>query len=131
MPTTCLDPLRHLSRPGLGCQSVKVGADPSAGIQLCRLPLQPLSRSGQTHSGEVVSTVTTDKDSLGSRDCLCRAVHIPNMSFDSHRETCGVATAAHETIPMAPKEALACPGCPGEIHSPAQVAPGSPKVVVG
>ena len=55
MPMTYPDPLGPLSRPGLGGQSFKVRADSPAGIQFCRLSFRPLSRSGQTHSGEVDS----------------------------------------------------------------------------
>ena len=119
-----------LARPGLGGQSFKIRTDPTAGIQLCRPPFRPLSRSVQTHSGEGDSLVTENQPSVGTRDLFCQAVHVPNRA-DSHRKTGSVGTASYETHSMAFKETLACLGSPGKARSPAKISSCSPEVVVG
>ena len=90
-----------------------------------------LSRSGQTHSGEVVSSVRENRPCFLTGDLFCQAVHVPDMAFDSHRKTSGFGMASYETHSMALKETLACPGSPGEVHSSAKISPFSPQVVVG
>ena len=131
VPTTYPDPLGPVSGSRVGSQSVQVGTGSTTGFQLCRLSFRPLSRSGQTHSGEVDSSVTEDQPSFGTGDLLGQAVHVPNRTFNSHRKASGVGRLTHEAYSMAFKEALACPGSPGKDHSPAQVSPCSSEVVVG
>ena len=130
LPTTYPDPLRPMSRSRVGSQSFKVRTGSTTGFQLCRLSFRPLSRSGQTHSGEVDSSVPKNQSSFGTGDLLGQAVHVPNRTFDSHRKASGIGTPAHEAYSMAFKEALACPRSPGKDHSPAKVSPCSSEVVV-
>ena len=112
------DPLGPLSRPGLGGQPFKIRAGSPTGS---------LSRSSQTHPGEVDSSIT-DQPSVGTRDLLCQAVHVPNRTSDSHRKTGGVGTTSYETHSMAFKETLACPGSPGKA---AKILTCSSALVVG
>ena len=131
VPTTYPDPFGPMSQSRLGGQHVKVGTGSPTGVQLCRLSFRPLSRPGQAHTGEVDSSVSENQFSLGTRDLLGQAVHVPNWTSDSHRETGGVGTPSHATYSVAFKEALACPGNTREDNSPSKVSPCSSEVVVG
>ena len=123
--------LLDLLRSRVGSQSFKVGTGSTTGFQLCQLSFRPLSRSGQTHSGEVDSSVPENQSSFGTGDLLDQAVHVLNRTSDSHRKASGVGTPAYEAYSVAFKEALACPRSPGKDHSPAKVSPSSSEVVVG
>ena len=109
MPTTYADPLGPVSGSRVGSQSFQVGTGSTTGFQLCQLSFRPLSRSGQTHSGEMDSSVTEDLSSFGTGDLLGQAVHVPNRTSNSHRKASGVRTLTYEAYSMAFKEALACP----------------------
>ena len=65
---------------------------PPAGVRFRRLSLRPLSRSGQTHSGEVVSSVSENQPSIETRDLLSQTVNVPNRASDNHRKTGDVGT---------------------------------------
>ena len=127
VPTTYPDPLGPMSRSRVGSRSLQVGTGSTTGFQLCRLSFRPLSRSGQTHSGEVDTSDTENQLSFGTEDLLGQSVHVPNRTSDSHRKASSVGTLAHEAYSMAFKEALGCPRSPGKDHSPAR----SSEVVVG
>ena len=64
LPMTDPDPLGPMSRSRVDNQSFKVGTGSTTGFQLCWLLFQPLSRSGQTHSREVDSSVTENQPSF-------------------------------------------------------------------
>ena len=125
------DPFGPMPQSRVDRQSVKVGTGSSTGFQLRRLSFRPLSRSGQTHSGEVDSSVTENQSSFGTGDMFGQTVHAPNRTSNSHRKIGGVGTSSHETYSMAFKEALACPRSPGKDHSSSKVSPCSSEVVVG
>ena len=95
------DPFGPMPQFRMGGQSVKVRAGSPTDLQLCQLSNRPLSRSGQTHSGEVDSSVS---ENLGTRDLLGQAVHAPNRTSDSHRKTGDVGMSSHETYSMALKK---------------------------
>ena len=130
MPTIYPDPLRPLSRTGLGGQSFKIRIGPSAGFQFRRLSLRSLSRSGQTHSGEMDSSISENQPSFETMDLLSQTVHVSNRSSDNHRKTGGVGTTSYETHSVAFKEILACLRSPGKGHSSAQVSAWLSALVV-
>ena len=80
VPTRYPDLLGPMSRSRMFSQSLKVRTGSTTVFHLCRLSFRPLSRSGQTHSGEVDSSVTENQPSFGTRDLLSQAVHVPNRS---------------------------------------------------
>ena len=131
VPTTYPDPFGPMSQPGLGGQQIKIGTGSPTSVQLRRLPFRPLSRPGQTHTGEVGLSNSENQPSFGTGDLLSQAVYVPHWSSDSHGKTGGVGTPAHEAYPMAFKEVLARPGISREGDSPPKVSPCPPKVVVG
>ena len=131
VPTSYPDPLGPMSQPRLGGQHVKVGTVSPTGVQLCRLPFQPLSETGQTHTREVDIPDSEYQFPLGTRDLLSEAVHIPDLTSDSHGKTGGFGTSSHEAYPMAFKKVLAHPGDSRKDDSPSKVSPCSSQVVVG
>ena len=70
VPTTYPDPFGPMSQPGLGGQQIKIGTGSPTGVQLRRLPFRPLSRPGQTHTGEVGLSNSENQPSIGAGDLL-------------------------------------------------------------
>ena len=120
-----------MSQSRVGSQHGKVRTGSTTDFQLCRLSFRPLSRSSHTYTGEVDSSVTENKPSLGTGDLLGLAFHVPNRAPNSDRKTSGVGTFAHEAYPMALEETLACPRGLGKGHSLTKVSSCSSAVVVG
>ena len=49
------NPFGSVPRFGLGIEHGQVGTDSTTSFQLCRLPFRPISRTCETHTGEMVS----------------------------------------------------------------------------
>ena len=130
VPTSYPDPLGPMPQVRVGSQYDQVGVGASAGIQLCRLPFRPLSRSRQTDPGEVDSSVPKDQRPPQSTGVFGQTVHVPYRATNSHREAGSSRSAPHAPYPVASEEALACPGIIREDYSSTTVPSSTPEVVV-
>ena len=95
-----------LPRTGLAGEHKEVRVDPSTGLYLCRLPVQPVDGSGFANPremGKLASETVVFKD-LGQLHG--QAVHVLDRTLDSHRETGVVRSSPHVSHSVAPKEAL-------------------------
>ena len=110
-------------------QSEKVGACTSTGVQLCWLSFRPLPGSSKTHSGELASPDSADKDAPEQRRLFCPPVHVSHRVAYSHRETSGFGSPSHETDSVAPEKSLACTRCPRKEDTSSQIPLPSPTVV--
>ena len=101
------DPDGFVPKVRVGGQFEKVGTCSPTGVQLCRLSFRPLPAPSKTHSGEVASPDSEDKDAHDQRRLFCPPVHASHRVTDSHRETGGFGSPSHETDSVAPEESLA------------------------
>ena len=124
-----LDPDGSVPAVGVGSQFTKVGTCAPTGVQLCWLSFRPLQGSSKTHSGEVASPNSENKDAHEQRALFCPRVHVSHRVADSHRETGGLGSPSHETDSVALEESLACARGPREEDSSSQISVSSSAVV--
>ena len=128
---TCVNQIRTLmALPafGVGSQFSEVGTCAPT-VQLCRLSFRPLQGSSKTHSGEVASPNSENKDAHEQRALFCPRVHVSHRVADSHRETGGLGSPSHETDSVALEESLACARGPREEDSSSQISISSSAMV--
>ena len=107
----------------MGSEPDQVGTDSTTCFQLCRLLFCPISRTHETHTGEVINLKAENLDLKREPYLLSQAIHVPDRTPDSHRETGSVGSTSHEASPVALEKSLACAKSFGEDHCSAQVAP--------
>ena len=131
LPTTYPDPLGALPAVRVGGKHEKVRIDPSAGLQFRRLPIQPVDRSGSTHSGPVDNPPRKVKIHQTPGKLHSQTIHVFDRAAYSNRETSVVGSSSHEAHPMALEATLVCSRSFGKSHSGSPVTPSTHRLVVG
>ena len=131
LPTAYLDPLGPMSRAGLTGKHAKVGTGSPTGLQLRRLPVRPVDRSGLTHSGPVDQSEREGSVHQSSELLHSSAVHVPDRPYYCDRKAGLVRSSSYETHSVASEVSLACSGSLGEGTSGPHVTPSSLRLVVG
>ena len=101
------------------------------GSQFRRLPVQPVIRSGSTHSGPVDSSsreviLHQELEHLDSQ-----TVDVFNRTAYSHRKTSLVRTSSYEAHSVALEASLARPQGFRKDHTSSSITPSRPRLVVG
>ena len=107
---------------GLAGELGKIGAGAQASLQLCRLPVQPQVRLGQTDTGPVAKSSREDTSTFVTTGLSGPAVHVPDRSANSHRKTSSPRPIAHETHTVASQKQLEGTGISREGHPSTQVS---------
>ena len=131
LPTTYPDPLGPLPAVGMGGQLEEIRVRTPASLQFRRLPIQPIIRSGSTHSGPVVSSAREIKLHQEPEQLHSPTVHVADRTAYSHRKASLVGTSSYEAHPVALETSLARPKSTGKDHTSSLVTPSTPKLVVG
>ena len=84
----------------------KIRAGTQAGLRLCRLPVRPQVRPGQTDSGPVAKPSGQDTSTSVITGLSGPTVHVPDRPPNSHRETSSPRPTAHETPTVASQKQL-------------------------
>ena len=109
LPTTYPDPLGPVPRLGFGGKLRKIGTDPSAGFQFCRLPVRPVDRSGSAHSGQVDISAAKANFHQGPESLHSQTIHVSDRASNSNRETGVVRSPSHATHSVASETSLVVP----------------------
>ena len=108
----------------------QVGTGTQANLRFCRLPIRPQSRSGPTYTGPVAEPSEKTFRHIVLTGLSGPAVHVPDWSADSHRETSSPRPIAHEAHTVAPQKQLESTGIIRKRDSNCQIVTPSPTVVV-
>ena len=89
-------------------------------LQLCRLPIRPPVRSGQTYTGPVAKPAGQDTNTFISTDLSGQTIHVPDRPANSHREASSPRPVTHETHSVASQKQLESSGISREGYSSTQ-----------
>ena len=84
----------------------KIRTGTQTSLQLCRLPVRPQVRPGQTDTGPVAESSTKDTSSFVITGLSGPTVHVPDRSTNSHGKTSSSRPITHETHTVASQEQL-------------------------
>ena len=119
--TTHTNPSKNVSETRLAGECRKIGAGAETSLQLCRLPIRPQVRPGQTDTGPVAKPSRQNKITTASTDLSGPAVHVLDRPTDSHRKTSSLRPPTHETHTVASQKQLESTRIPGKGYSSTQV----------
>ena len=114
----------------LGSQQREIRTGSKTSLRLCRIPIRPQIRSGQTHTRPVAESQNKDSGYLGPTDLSGPAVYVLDRSLNSHRKTSSPRPTPHETHSVAPQKQLEGTGIFGKDHPSTQVPAPTSTVVV-
>ena len=100
------DPSEALSNTRLAGKFRKVGTGTKTGLRLCRLPVRSQVRPGQTDTGPVAKSSGQNSNSFVTTGLSGPAVHVPDRSANSHRETSSPRPVTHEAHTVASQKQL-------------------------
>ena len=80
------NPGQNVPGPRLAGKFREIRAGTQTGLRLCRLPVRPQVRPGQTDSGPVAKPSGQDKSTFVATGLSGPAVHVPDRSSNSHRK---------------------------------------------
>ena len=129
LPTTYPDPLGPVPRLGFGGKLRKIGTDPSAGFQFCRLPVRPVDRSGSAHSGQVDISAAKANFYQGPESLHSQTIHVSDRASNSNRETGVVRSPSHATHSVASETSLVCFGESGQGNFSSSFSPPTSGLV--
>ena len=116
------DPGQDVPGSGLAGESRKIRAGaPTSVFQLCRLPVRPQVRPGQTDTGPVAKPSRKNSDTALATGLSGPAVHVLDRSINSHRETSSPRPVTHETHTVASQKQLEGTGIPGKDYPSTQI----------
>ena len=115
------DPGQDVPGSRLAGESRKIRAGASTRVQLCRLPVRPQVRPGQTDTGPVAKPSREDSNTALTTGLSGPAVHVLDRSINSHRETGSPRPVTHETHTVASQKRLEGTRIPGKGHSSTQI----------
>ena len=101
-------------------REIRAGAPTS--LRLHRLPVRSQARPGQSDSGPVAKPSGQNTSSAAITGLSGPAVHVPDRSPNSHRETSSPRPTTHETHTVASQKQLENTGILRENYSPTQVS---------
>ena len=100
-----------MPRSGLGSELNQVGSDSPKSVQLCRISVRLLLRSGETHLREVGLPDSENKDPHGPGKLISQDIHIRYVDwyfFTATEKVGRFGTSSYEAHSMATEESLAC-----------------------
>ena len=107
----------------------EIRAGTQTSLRLCRLPVRPQVRPGQTNPGPVAKPSGQNTSTSVTTGLSSPAVHVPDRSSNSHRKTGPPPPTAHETHTVASQKQLEGARIFGEDYPSTQV-PAPPLTVV-
>ena len=115
------NPSQNMSETRLASELRKVGTGAKTSLQLCRLPVRPQIRPGQTDPGPVAKPAGQNKITTASTGLSGPAVHVLNRPTNGHRETSSSRPTTHETHTVASQKQLEGTGIFREDHPSTQI----------
>ena len=115
------NPSQNMSETRLASELRKVGTVAKTSLQLCRLPVRPQIRPGQTDPGPVAKPAGQNKITTASTGLSGPAVHVLNRPTNGHRETSSSRPTTHETHTVASQKQLEGTGIFREDHPSTQI----------
>ena len=109
----------------------KVRTGPTAGLQLCRLPVRPEGGKGQTNRGTLADLDRQDQINTVGSDMPGPKIHVRHRSTHSNRKTSPLRATTHETHTVALEKQLEGPRITRKGDPCSQIPPPSSKVVAG
>ena len=100
------NPNQNVPGPRLAGEFREIRAGTQTGLRLCRLPVRPQVRPGQTDPGPVAKPSGQDTSTPVTTNRSGPAVHVPDRSANSHRKTGSPRPTAHETHTVASQKQL-------------------------
>ena len=115
------DPDQDVPGSRLASKFRKIGTGAPTSIQLCRLPVRPQVRPGQTDTGPVAEPSRENTNTTFTTGLSSPAVHVLDRSVNGHRETSSPRPFTHETHTVASQKQLESTGIPGKSYSSTQI----------
>ena len=115
------DPDQDVPGSRLASKFRKIGTGAPTSIQLCRLPVRPQVRPGQTDTGPVAEPSRENTNTTFTTGLSSPAVHVLDRSVNGHRETSSPRPFTHETHTVASQKQLESTGIPGKGYSSTQI----------
>ena len=100
------NPGQDVPGPRLAGESREIGTGTQTSIRLCRLPVRPQVRPGQTDSGPVAKPSRQDTSTFITTDLSGPAVHVLDRPSNSHRKAGSPRPTTHETHTVASQKQL-------------------------
>ena len=117
--------------PGVGLDGkhAKIRTGTPTSLRLCRLPVRPAQRTGQTDSKPLGSPSTKNNRAIAEEILPSENFHVSYRPSHCDRKTGDPRQTAHETYSVAPQETLESPGISGKRDPNSEVSPSAPAVV--
>ena len=100
------NPSQNVPGPRLAGEFREIRAGTQTGLQLCRLPVRPQVRPGQTDPGPVAKPSGQDTSTSVTTGLSSLTVHVPDRPSNSHRKTGSPRPTTHETNTVASQKQL-------------------------
>ena len=107
--------------PRLAGEFRKIRAGTQTSLRLCRLPIRPQVRPGETDSGPVAKPSGQDTSIALTTDLSGPAIHVINRTPNGHRKAGSPRSFAHETHTVASQKSLESTRVTREDHSSTQI----------
>ena len=121
-----------MPRTRLASELGKIRTGTQADFRFCRLPVQPQSRSGLTHTGPLAEPSGQNIRNIVTTGLSGPAAHVPYRPADSNRKASSPRPATHETHTVASQKQLEGTRVTRKGDSNSQItAPSSTVVIVG
>ena len=123
---------QNVSGSGLAGEHRKIRTGTQTSLQLCRLPVRPQVRPGQTDTGPVAKPSGENTSTFVTTGLSGPAIHVPDRPANGHRKTSSPRPTTHETHTVASQKQLEGTGISREGYPSTQVpAPTSLMVARG
>ena len=122
-------PDQNVPGPRLAGEFGEIRAGTQTDLRLCRLPVRPQVRSGQTYTGPVAKPSGQDTSTPVVTGLSGPTVHVPDRPTNSHRKTGSPRPTTHETHTVASQEQLEGTRISREDYPPTKV-PAPPLTMV-
>ena len=114
-------PGQDVPEPRLAGESREIRTGTQTSIRLCRLPVRPQVRPGQTDSGPVAKPSRQDTSTSITTDLSGPTAHVLDRPPNSHRKTGSPRPTTHETHTVAPQKQLEGTRISGEDYPSTEV----------
>ena len=131
LPPPYSDASQNLPGPRLAGEFGKIRAGTQTSLRLCRLPIRPQVRTGQTDSGPVAKPSGQNTSIALATDLSGPTVHVTNRTPNGHRKASSPRPLTYETHTVASQKSLESTRVTRKDHSTTQIFTPSPAVVAG
>ena len=131
LPPPYSDSSQNLPGPRLAGEFRKIRAGTQTSLRLCRLPIRPQVRPGQTDSGPVAKPSGQNTSIALTTDLSGLTVHVTNRTPNGHRKASSPRPLTHETHTVASQKSLESTRVTRKGHSTTQIFTPSPTMVAG